>query len=442
MNSQNNLESLKEVIWNPVLQRISISAPDHFGELHRVTLQRHQALYTLPVGETKPYFSFEGLARKVTEAYVSDSAAVRHTSVANKWKTIHLLLHSGHNATQIQYNLTFQGEGDAEFAMSFTVAVDTREVPQTNKSQPLSKDDGENPKPTPTPEPSFPFSEVPEDRRGPKIQKKLSDRLELAVDVPLVNISLLPAAVQNELHQLEEKLVIGDITVKGYNVSKAELLKPYVAPAGKKPIVRAEQVRESGPKDQRSLYKSQKEAAMQADPQEEGRAEEIILTGDSNEKKSRRDDTKPLLPIRIDEDKKEVVTLKQPPKLLNGISKPRTVQQTGGAPVGRKLQHFITSDRGFLPWERRKYFQEVLEVSRGAHPFACLFFRKGLLVLISGSLCRTRSACCELCLTTQTAVPLAAGCRTPLPTRCATSTSCSTASLDSLPARCRRTCPT
>lgn len=337
-----------------------------------MTLQRHQTLYTLPVGETKPYFSFDGLARRISEAHVSDSVVVRHTSVANKWKTIHLLLHSGHNATQIQYNLTMQGEGDAEFSMSFTVAVDTREVPQANKSQPLSKEDGGEPKPTATPEPAFPFSEVPEDRRGPKIQKKPSDQLKLPVDVPFVNISLLPAAVQDELHQLEAKLLIGDITVKGYNVSKAEILKSYVAPAGRKPTSHSEQVHESGPKNPKSPDRNPGAAAVQAESHEAGEAEEIIFKGNSNEQKSRRDDTKPLLPVRIDEGRKEVVTVKQPSNLLNGISKPRTGHQARGAPVGRKLQHFITSDRGFLPWERRKYFQEVLEVKR-ARLFACLF---------------------------------------------------------------------
>lgn len=338
-----------------------------------MTLQRQQTLYTLPVGETKPYFSFEGLARRVSEAHVSDSTVVRHTSVANKWKTIHLLLHSGHNSTKIQYNLTLQGEGDAEFAFSFSVAVDTREVPQTNASQALSKDGGGEPKPTPTPEPAFPFSEVPEDRRSPKIRKKPPDQLELAVDVPPVNISYLPAAVQSELHELEEKLLIGDITLKGYNVSKAELLKPYVTLAGRKPIVHTEQAHESGPKDQRSPNKNLEGEAVQPEPYKEAEAEESIFKGKSKEDISRPDNTKPLLPVHIDEDKGQAVTSKQPSKLLSSISKPRSVQKAGGAPVGRKLQHFITLDRGFLPWERRKYFQEVLEVKRAPLEFVHLF---------------------------------------------------------------------
>uniref|UniRef100_A0A8C2DET0 N-acetylglucosamine-1-phosphotransferase subunits alpha/beta n=1 Tax=Cyprinus carpio TaxID=7962 RepID=A0A8C2DET0_CYPCA len=85
---------------------------DRFNQLHLVVLRRNQTLYTLPQGELRPYFSFSGLANRVSEAQVADNPALRHTSVANKWKTIHLLLLPGHNATQIHYNITFQGEED------------------------------------------------------------------------------------------------------------------------------------------------------------------------------------------------------------------------------------------------------------------------------------------------------------------------------------------
>lgn len=354
----------------PVPSHVSFLGPDHFGELHRVTLQRHQNLYTLPVGETRPYFSFEGLAHRVSEAHVSDSAAVRHTSVANKWKTVHLLLHPDHNATQIRYNLTFQGEGDAEFTMSFLVAVDTRESPRVNASQPLSNDGGRDPKPTPTPEPAFPFSEVPEDRRGPKIRKKRPDQLPLAVDVPPVNASLLPAAAQSKLQELEEKLLVGDITVKGYNVSKAELLKPYLTPAGREPIVRPEPASEDGPEGRRSPYKDLEGEMVKAEPRREGEAKEAKEAKEATVVKGTRpEDTKPLLPVVIDEDIREVATPKQPSQFLSGTAKAKAEPggaAPGGAPAGRKLKHLITSDRGFLPWERRRYFQEVLEVRRRA----------------------------------------------------------------------------
>uniref|UniRef100_A0A669C0G9 N-acetylglucosamine-1-phosphotransferase subunits alpha/beta n=1 Tax=Oreochromis niloticus TaxID=8128 RepID=A0A669C0G9_ORENI len=299
---------------------------EHFDELHHVTLLRNQSHYTLPVGEVRPYFSFEKLARRVSEAHISENPVVRHTSVANKWKTIHLLLHPGYNATQIHYNLTFQRDDDTEFAMSFSVAVDTREVSQTNASPTSSKDAGKEPNGTPTPEPVFPFSDIPEDKRGPKIKKGQPGDPQTIIEVPSLNVSLLPAALRKELQKLEEKLLIGDITMKGYNLTKAELLKPY---------------------------KNLKDAAVKDKP------------------------VTPLVPVHIDDKLlKDLITERPFPlktaierpmtsKLLNRLSPQKSAESQAepdkAAPVGRRLQHFISSDRGFLPWERRKYFQALLE---------------------------------------------------------------------------------
>uniref|UniRef100_A0AAQ5YCH1 N-acetylglucosamine-1-phosphotransferase subunits alpha/beta n=1 Tax=Amphiprion ocellaris TaxID=80972 RepID=A0AAQ5YCH1_AMPOC len=293
---------------------------EHFGELHRVTLLRNQSLYTLPVGEIRPYFSFERIARRVSEAHVSDNRVVRHTSVANKWRTVHLLLHSGHNATQIQYNLTFQREDDTEFTMSFRVAVDTREVPQTNISQTVSKDAAKDPKVTPTPEPVYPFSDIPEDKRGPKIQKREPGDPEVVIQVPSLNVSLLPAAVRGELQKLEEKLLIGDITVKGYNLTKTELLKPYKTLAEQQQAVDLQPVNIEMPKENVAV------------------------------------EDKPTTPA---------VPRPKTSKLLSSVSQKKSAESqaepANTAPVGRRLHHFISSDRGFLPWERRKYFQALLE---------------------------------------------------------------------------------
>ncbi|XP_056223911.1 N-acetylglucosamine-1-phosphotransferase subunits alpha/beta isoform X2 [Seriola aureovittata] len=357
---------------------------EHFGELHRVTLRRNQSLYTLPAGEVRPYFSFNGLARRVSEAHVSDSPVVRHTSVANKWKTVHLLLYPGHNASQIQYNLTFQREDDTEFTMTFGVAVDTREVPQANVSKTASKDTGKEAKPTSTPEPVFPFSDIPEDKRGPKIQRRRPGEPHVVIEVPSLNVSLLPAVVRSELQKLEEKLLTGDITVKGYNLTKAELLKPYKTLAEQQQVVHSQAANEGAAKVQAKPYK---DLEAELEPPVEEKAGNIIQKNlNSKQEKSRKIETvqgppvTPLIPVHIDD--KHKVEFEKPTshplnaaierpmtsKLLSSISKIRSAEShdepanaAGGAPVGRRLQHFTSSDRGFLPWERRKYFQALLE---------------------------------------------------------------------------------
>lgn len=346
-----------------------MSVVDHFGELYHVTLLKYQSLYTLPAGEIRPYFSFDGLARRVSEAHVSNSEVVRHTSVANKWKTIHLLLHSGHNATQIQYNLTFQKEDDTEFTMSFSVAVDTREVPQSNVSQAAGKESDKEPKPTPTPEPPFHFSDVPEDKQGPKIKKMQPDELQVVIEVPSLNMSLLPAVVHRELQKLEEKLLVGDITMKGYNLTKAELLKPYIT------LDQKQQVSHLDPaaKVQGKPYKDLEGEPLVEKPPLDEKPGSIIQRKQmsKNDVAVQGNAFTPHVPVHIDDEQKKEFEKPMASKLLSSISKIKSAQSqeepaaaAKGAPVGRRLQHFITSDRSFLPWERRKYFQELLEVRR------------------------------------------------------------------------------
>lgn len=269
--------------------------------------------------------------------------------------------------------------------MSFAVAVDTREVPRTNTSKTIGEDSGKETKPTPTPEPVFPFSDVPEDKRGPKIQRRRPGEPQVVAEVPSLDESLLPAVVVAELRRLDEKLQAGDITVKGYNVTKAELLKPYEA-------------------QQQQVVQPQAAAQVQGKPYKdlEGEVEEkpadIQKNQNSKEEISKKSVavktavTTPLIPVHIDDGPNEELERQTAPpvnaaierpkasKLLSSISKIRSSEgekepanaaaAAAAAPVGRRLQHFVSADRGFLPWERRKFFQRLLEVG-GAHSVDC-----------------------------------------------------------------------
>uniref|UniRef100_A0A671KCM7 N-acetylglucosamine-1-phosphotransferase subunits alpha/beta n=1 Tax=Sinocyclocheilus anshuiensis TaxID=1608454 RepID=A0A671KCM7_9TELE len=286
---------------------------DNFNQLHCVVLRRNQTLYTLPQGELQPYFSFSGLANRVSEAQVADNPALRHTSVANKWKTIHLLLLPGHNATQIHYNITFQSANNHDFTMTFSVAVDTRELPKSNVSDPVQEKDEEPKLTVVTPEPVVMFEKVPKEKQGPRVREKAHGGVEI-VQVPALNESLLPEEVKLELQKLNEKLILGDITIKGFNLTKAVLLGPY--------------------KDKAKLLLNNKDSEKQ---------DQDIQAKHSNE-----DQKPPLLST-----------------LMGNLSKERDSENEAhlrGRPVGRKLQYYTSSlDRGFLPWEKRKFFQDLLE---------------------------------------------------------------------------------
>uniref|UniRef100_A0A673ZPJ6 N-acetylglucosamine-1-phosphotransferase subunits alpha/beta n=1 Tax=Salmo trutta TaxID=8032 RepID=A0A673ZPJ6_SALTR len=356
---------------------------DHFNQLYSVTLLKNRTLYTLPVGETRPYFSFAGVARRVTEAQVSDNPAVRHTSVANKWKTVHLLLHSGHNASLVHYNLTVRGDDDKEFSLTFSVAVDTRQLPQPNVSvsHPLHKDESKEAKPTTaTAEPEVPFEDVPLEKQGPRVLKRPPGENEVIVDVPVLNVSLLPVALQSELQRLQGKLLVGDITMKGYNLTKAILLGPYKALANQGPrLTPADQI-----KPQDNPFKDLVGHAPEEAPKSS-------IVGEKEKEKSQKTPATPI-PVLVDGEfpkaakAQDTTPTERPPPsskllttLVGNMSKAkgseRQSQQRAGAekgpkegaegvrgvPVGRKLQHYTSSDRGFLPWERRKYFQDLLE---------------------------------------------------------------------------------
>uniref|UniRef100_A0AAZ3Q479 N-acetylglucosamine-1-phosphotransferase subunits alpha/beta n=1 Tax=Oncorhynchus tshawytscha TaxID=74940 RepID=A0AAZ3Q479_ONCTS len=383
---------------------------DHFNQLYSVTLLKSRTLYTLPVGETRPYFSFAGVARRVTEAQVSDNPAVRHTSVANKWKTVHLLLHSGHNASLVHYNLTVQGDDDKEFSLTFSVAVDTRQLPQPNVSvsDPLHKDGSKEAKPTTaTAEPEVPFEDVPLEKQGPRVLKRSPGENEVIVEVPALNVSLLPVVLQSELQRLHGKLLVGDITIKGYYLTKAILLGPYKALANRGPrltpadqikpqdkpfkdlvghVVRREvdapQLVEANPEEQHTPERNGAEKTKE--PEGTEAPEEVpksSIVGEKEKQKAQKTPATPI-PVLVDGEfpKKPPPSSKLLSTLVGSMSKARgsedqsQQQQAGaekgpeegaegarGVPLGRKLQHYISSDRGFLPWERRKYFQDLLE---------------------------------------------------------------------------------
>lgn len=294
----------------------------------------------------------------MSEAQVADNPTVRHTSVANKWKTIHLLLLPGHNATQIHYNLTFQGADNHDFTMIFSVAVDTRELPKSNVSDPVREKD-EEPKPTVvTPELEVLFENVPKEKQGPRVKEKSHGDVD-AVQVPALNESLLPEEVKLELQKLNDKLILGDITIKGYNLTKAVLLEPYKDKA---------QFSLNKNKEQKPLLISQHQAERAARVKRE------------NEDNSELEPGVPpsLVPVKIDggtpKAQPRLFGMEKPhaskllSNLMGNMSKERGSENEGhlrGGPVGRKLQYYTTSfDRGFLPWEKRKFFQDLLEVRR------------------------------------------------------------------------------
>uniref|UniRef100_A0A8C0J5N3 N-acetylglucosamine-1-phosphotransferase subunits alpha/beta n=1 Tax=Chelonoidis abingdonii TaxID=106734 RepID=A0A8C0J5N3_CHEAB len=286
---------------------------DHFDELYKVTLQQNQTHYIIPKGEYLPYFSFAEIAKKGIEGAYSDNPIIRHASVANKWKTIHLVMHSGMNATVIYFNLTFQDKSDEEFKMQIAVEVDTREEPKLNTTSTQKSDTFINITPSVS-EAEMIFEDIPEEERFPRVRKRPNNTKESFLEdvvMPPVNVSFLPEDVQLALWNLDLKLENGDITHKGYNLSKAALLSSFqMLP---------------------TMTKTMKMPGME-----------------------RKD---------IYDDVKEQKNLTKEKKVEVEINNRHANIDTAGNKVlpGRKLQYYTGSDQGFLPWEKNKYFQDLLD---------------------------------------------------------------------------------
>ncbi|XP_035875383.1 N-acetylglucosamine-1-phosphotransferase subunits alpha/beta isoform X3 [Phyllostomus discolor] len=369
---------------------------DHFHELYKVTLLPNQTHYVIPKGECLPYFSFAEIAKRGIEGAYSDNPIIRHASIANKWKTIHLIMHSGMNATTIHFNLTLQSKNDKEFKIQIAVEVDTREEPKLNSTTQRSYQALVSPV-TLLPEVEIPFEDIPEEKRSPKIKRRdvnTTGRPQEEVEIPLVNISLLPKEVQLHLKNLDLQLERGDITMKGYNLSKSALLKSFLVNSQDAEI----KINQAIVTDARSenleaplvneLHKSTLPNSLGA-PERLQRStfpgRTVKVNGHyrrqtpplaAETKASFRSETQTRKRGGRNASKEELSSLVVPlerhvlrEKAIMGKEQEknrvedRAENHLHGNEVlpGRKLQQYTDSYPGFLPWEKKKYFQDLLD---------------------------------------------------------------------------------
>uniref|UniRef100_A0A8B9QDD4 N-acetylglucosamine-1-phosphotransferase subunits alpha/beta n=1 Tax=Apteryx owenii TaxID=8824 RepID=A0A8B9QDD4_APTOW len=371
---------------------------DHFEEMYKVTLQLNQTYYVIPKGECLPYFSFSEIAKKGIEGSYSDNPVIRHASVANKWKTIHLIMHSGMNATVIYFNLTFLNKNDEEFKMQVAIEADTREEPKLNTTS-TQKSNADDRTPTSIPEAEMIFKDIPEEKRFPRIRKRLNGTIESLheeVIMPSLNVSLLPEDVQLALQNLNLKLVNGDITQKGFNLSKAALLRPFQFLTTVKRIVGLEKKgvgyssedqknRTSTHKPYKDLNNGKIETTIKTNEIVSSRltgTKGIVVTMSTNQLVSKIS-PKSTLPAQSMGNKNESQEKVLNALILKGTQKSKNIETVetgentegmeGGKGhvqmdtnireglLGRKLQYYAGSDQGFLPWEKKKYFQDLLD---------------------------------------------------------------------------------
>lgn len=361
---------------------------DHFHELYKVTLLPNQTHYVLPKGEYLPYFSFAEIAKRGVEGAYSDNPIIRHASIANKWKTIHLIMHSGMNATTIHFNLTFQNARDEEFKIRLTVEVDTREGPKLNSTTQKSYENLVSPV-TLLPEAEVLFEDIPEEKRFPKVKRygrNTTERVQEEVKIPLVNISLLPKEIQLKLNHLDLQLEHGDITLKGYNLSKSALLRSFLMNSQDAKVKISPTITDKT-NDSVEAPPPTKQSRASILPNSLGVSRQLQRSDfpagtvkangqnpslDLGTKGRFRSETQThkvvggslnlsslVVPLENRETEEKITGEEEETNRMNE----RTKNHIGANEVlpGRKLQHYIESYPGFLPWEKRKFFQDLLD---------------------------------------------------------------------------------
>ncbi|EGV93312.1 N-acetylglucosamine-1-phosphotransferase subunits alpha/beta, partial [Cricetulus griseus] len=349
---------------------------DHFHELYKVTLLPNQTHYVIPKGEHLSYFSFAKIAKRGIEGAYSDNPIIRHASIANKWKTIHLILHSGMNATMIYFNLTLQNANDQEFKIQITVEVDTREVPKLNSTTQKAYENVVSPV-TPLPQAEISFEDVPKGKRFPKVRKhdiNTTGRFQEEVKIPLVNISLLPKEAQVRLSKLDLQLELGDITLKGYNLSKSALLKSFLGNSAdskvKPPARKMDQTNDNLEVPQEKLSHGSPGDVVAGQRSETwmspvGTVNSNGRDHDLNPPPVLEADARPTLETQT----QHALGMSAPKEELKGNEEERgRVEGKADNHIavnevvpGRRLQHYTESYPGFLPWEKKKYFQDLLD---------------------------------------------------------------------------------
>ncbi|CAH1786367.1 unnamed protein product [Owenia fusiformis] len=212
----------------------------NFHKMYRVDVNPNLENYTLPQGTLVSYFNLSavfGANGTIEEGKYDESEAIRSGTMSQKFKTLHVILYEKHNNTNLHFTLK-GSSGTEKVWLSFNVTVNTNPVPHKDgasegeviiESKVLNKTSNvthvvskvsNRTKALP-----FVFTDVPQDIRSPRVAVRDIDPKRYQV----YNTSdlKLPENVKELLEQLEADFKQGDLTEKGYNLEKADILDKH-----------------------------------------------------------------------------------------------------------------------------------------------------------------------------------------------------------------------
>ncbi|KAK3088613.1 hypothetical protein FSP39_021285 [Pinctada imbricata] len=210
---------------------------DKFSDLYQIQVSSDIMQYTVPQGETIAYLNLTSLLTsegKITSATHGPSDVIRIASVANKFKVITILLHSGYNKTKETFHLKgHRGNESDVFQFNFTLTTETKKmnITKINKTSavlPQAGKAGSNVTTTPKPDPLMEkiLFDVPAEKQHPHFDSKFVDA-ERSTEVVNISRDKLPPHLAEILDEILLQLSQGELTQKGFNKKQALLWREF-----------------------------------------------------------------------------------------------------------------------------------------------------------------------------------------------------------------------
>ncbi|XP_030845190.1 N-acetylglucosamine-1-phosphotransferase subunits alpha/beta isoform X1 [Strongylocentrotus purpuratus] len=191
---------------------------------------------TLPKGLLVVYFNATpifGEGSTITEGKYDNRDIVRTATIAQKFKTVHVLLYKNMSESVLTFHILGKRKDDSPLNVTFNVTVDTKEnknleqellalkrpdgEKEENKTRKVSEEEKE--------EAVFEFDDISDGRRSPKLplarEKEVSVSFEPAEEE-------LTEDVASQLKELTQQLQDGDITQRGHDRLRSKILAQYM----------------------------------------------------------------------------------------------------------------------------------------------------------------------------------------------------------------------
>ncbi|XP_041472270.1 N-acetylglucosamine-1-phosphotransferase subunits alpha/beta-like isoform X1 [Lytechinus variegatus] len=191
---------------------------------------------TLPRGLLVVYFNATpifGEGSTITEGKYDNHDIVRTATIAQKFKTIHLLLYKNMSESVLTFHLSGKTKDDSPLNVTFNVTVNTKE--NKNLDQELlalkqpegAKEDGktDEEKRKEEEEPAFEFEDISEGRRGPKLPLAREKDISISFEPKEEELT---DDIANQLKELSKQLEDGDITKRGHDRIRSQILAQYL----------------------------------------------------------------------------------------------------------------------------------------------------------------------------------------------------------------------